>query len=158
MDRIIQQAIIQVLNPICEPHFSETNYGFRPNRSCERAIIKLLEYLNDVYEWMGDIDLEKFFDTVPQDRLMSLVHNIIQDGDVRFNELHRQIEGISQATLTKQLRQLEEDGLITHKVYPQVPPKVEYNLSDLGKEFTSVLDQINIFGQKYIEFVKEKEN
>lgn len=47
----------------------------RPNRSCEKAIMKLLEYLNDGYEWIVDIDLEKFFDTVPQDRLMSLVHN-----------------------------------------------------------------------------------
>lgn len=81
MDRMIQQAIVQILSPICEPHFSETSYGFRPNRSCEKAIIKLLEYLNDGYEWIVDIDLEKFFDTVPQDRLMSLVHTIIQDGD-----------------------------------------------------------------------------
>lgn len=81
MDRMIQQAIVQVISPICEPHFSDTSYGFRPNRSCEKAIMKLLEYLNDGYEWIVDIDLEKFFDTVPQDRLMSLVHNIIQDGD-----------------------------------------------------------------------------
>lgn len=78
---MIQQAIVQVLSPICEPCFSERSYGFRPNRSCEQAIIQLLEYLNDGYEWIVDIDLEKFFDTVPQDRLMSLVHNIIQDGD-----------------------------------------------------------------------------
>lgn len=81
MDRMIQQAITQVISPLCEPHFSETSYGFRANRSCEKAVIKLLEYLNDGYEWIVDIDLEKFFDTVPQDRLMSLVHNIIQDGD-----------------------------------------------------------------------------
>lgn len=81
MDRMIQQAIVQVISPICEPHFSDTSYGFRPNRSCEKAIIKLLEYLNDGYEWIVDIDLEKFFDTVPQDRLMSLVHNIIEDRD-----------------------------------------------------------------------------
>ena len=81
MDRMIQQAIVQVISPICEPHFSETSYGFRPNRSCEKAIMKLLEYLNDGYEWIVDIDLEKFFDTVPQDRLMSLVDNIIEDGN-----------------------------------------------------------------------------
>ena len=81
MDRMIQQAIVQVISPICEPHFSDTSYGFRPNRSCEKAIMKLLEYLNDGYKWIVDIDLEKFFDTVPQDRLMSLVHNIIEDGD-----------------------------------------------------------------------------
>ena len=81
MDRMVQQAIVQTISPICERHFSEYSYGFRPNRSCETAIIQLLEYLNDGYEWIVDIDLEKFFDTVPQDRLMSLVHNIIQDGD-----------------------------------------------------------------------------
>ena len=80
MDRIIQQAIVQVISPICELHFSTTSYGFRPNKSCEKAIIKLLEYLNEGYNWIVDIDLEKFFDTVPQDRLMSLVHNMIQDG------------------------------------------------------------------------------
>ncbi|RJQ63742.1 group II intron reverse transcriptase/maturase [Streptococcus pseudopneumoniae] len=81
MDRMIQQAIVQVMSPICESHFSDTSYGFRPNRSCEKAIRKFLEYLNDGYEWIVDIDLEKFFDRVPQDRLMSLVHNIIEDGD-----------------------------------------------------------------------------
>ena len=81
MDRMIQQAIVQVISPICEPHFSDTSYGFRPNRSCEKSIMKLLEYLNDCYEWIVDIDLEKFFDTVPQDRLMSLVDNIIENGD-----------------------------------------------------------------------------
>ena len=81
MDRVIQQGIVQVLSPICEPLFSERSYGFRPGRSCEQAIRQLLEYLNEGYEWIVDIDLEKFFDNVPQDRLMSLVHDIIHDGD-----------------------------------------------------------------------------
>lgn len=81
MDRVIQQAIVQVVSPMCEPLFSEWSYGFRPNRSCEMAIRQLLIYLNEGYEWIVDIDLEKFFDNVPQDRLMSLVHDIISDGD-----------------------------------------------------------------------------
>lgn len=81
MDRVIQQAIVQVMSPMCEPLFSEYSYGFRPGRSCEMAIRKLLEYINDGCEWIVDIDLEKFFDNVPQDRLMSLVHNIVNDGD-----------------------------------------------------------------------------
>jgi len=81
MDRVIQQGIIQVIGPMCEPLFSERSYGFRPHRSCEMAIRQLLVYLNDGYEWIVDIDLEKFFDNVPQDKLMSLVHNIINDGD-----------------------------------------------------------------------------
>lgn len=81
MDRVIQQAIAQAISPMCEPMFSEHSYGFRPDRSCETAIRELLVFLNEGYEWIVDIDLEEFFDNVPQDRLMSLVHNIINDGD-----------------------------------------------------------------------------
>lgn len=81
MDRVIQQGIVQVISPMCEPLFSECSYGFRPNRSCEMAIRDMLMFLNEGYEWIVDIDLEKFFDHVPQDKLMSLVHNIIKDGD-----------------------------------------------------------------------------
>ena len=81
MDRVIQQGITQVISPMCEPLFSEYSYGFRPNRSCEMAVKELLIFLNEGYEWIVDIDLEKFFDNVEQDRLMSLVHNIINDGD-----------------------------------------------------------------------------
>ena len=81
MDRVIQQGIVQVISPMCEPLFSEWSYGFRPSKSCEMAIRQLLVYLNEGYEWIVDIDLEKFFDNVPQDKLMSLVHDIINDGD-----------------------------------------------------------------------------
>lgn len=81
VDRVIQQAIVQVLSPIVDKEFSEFSYGFRPGRNCEMAVVKLLEYFNDDYLWVVDIDLERFFDTVPQDKLMSLVHNIIDDPD-----------------------------------------------------------------------------
>ena len=81
VDRVIEQAIVQVLTPIAEPHFSEDSYGFRPNRRAQQAIIKLLEYFNDGYTYIVDIDLEKFFDNVPQDKLMTLVHNLINDPD-----------------------------------------------------------------------------
>ncbi|MBQ2109003.1 MAG: group II intron reverse transcriptase/maturase [Bacteroidales bacterium] len=81
VDRIIEQAIAQKLTPIVEPLFSEYSYGFRPKRRAQQAIIKLLEYLNDGYDYIVDIDLEKFFDNVPQDKLMYLVHGIINDGD-----------------------------------------------------------------------------
>ena len=81
MDRIIEQAIVQVITPIVEPYFSEYSYGFRPGRKAQQAIIKLLEYLNDGYIYIVDIDLEKFFDNVNQDKLMTLVHKIIDDPD-----------------------------------------------------------------------------
>ena len=81
IDRVIEQAIVQVLTPICDPMFSDSSYGFRPGRSCHQAIRKLKEYINDGYGWIVDIDLEKFFDNVPQDRLMSYVGRVIRDGD-----------------------------------------------------------------------------
>ena len=81
LDRTIQQAIVQVLSPIFENEFQEHSYGFRPNRSCEQAVLKLLKYLNEGYEWIVDIDLEKFFDNVPQDKLMSYVGRVIRDPD-----------------------------------------------------------------------------
>ncbi|PGD15643.1 hypothetical protein COM35_14840 [Bacillus toyonensis] len=57
VDRVVQQAISQVLGPIFEKQFSESSYGFRPGRSCEMAIIKSLEYINDGYGWIVDIGL-----------------------------------------------------------------------------------------------------
>jgi len=70
-----------VITPIVEPYFSECSYGFRPGRRAGQAIIKLLEYLNDGYTYIVDIDLEKFFDNVPHDKLMTLVGKIIKDPD-----------------------------------------------------------------------------
>ncbi|AHA72213.1 reverse transcriptase/maturase [Bacillus thuringiensis YBT-1518] len=82
VDRVVQQAIHQILSPIFEKQFSEFSYGFRPKRSCEMAIVKSLEFLNAGYEWIVDIDLERFFDTVHHDKLMRIISNTISDGDV----------------------------------------------------------------------------
>ena len=80
-DRSLQQAIYQILNPIFEEEFSDSSYGFRPGRKCEDAIVKALEYMNDGYDWLVDMDLSKFFDNVNQDILMILVHKVIKDPD-----------------------------------------------------------------------------
>lgn len=81
VDRALQQSIVQILTPIFEAEFQANSYGFRPGRSCGQAVQKLLEYLNEGYEWIVDIDLEKFFDNVPQDKLMSYVGRVIRDPD-----------------------------------------------------------------------------
>ena len=82
LDRFVQQAIVQVLTPIYEPIFSETSYGFRPNRCCEMAIIKALEYMNDGFQWVVDIDLENFFDNVNHDKLITLIMKNVKDGEI----------------------------------------------------------------------------
>lgn len=60
IDRVIQQAIAQVIGNIYEPYFSEYSYGFRPNRDCHKAMAKTLEYINDGYKWIIDFDIEKY--------------------------------------------------------------------------------------------------
>jgi len=79
VDRVIQQAIAQVLTPIYEEQFSNSSYGFRPGRSCEMAVIRSVELLNDGYEWVVDIDLERFFDTVNHDRVIRSLE-LLNDG------------------------------------------------------------------------------
>lgn len=82
VDRLIQQAMVQVLSPIFEQQFSENSYGFRPNRCCEQAVIKALEFFNDEYDWIVDIDLQAFFDNVNQDKLIGIIRRTIKDGRV----------------------------------------------------------------------------
>lgn len=82
IDRVIQQAIVQVLTPIYEEQFSNSSYGFRPGRCCEQAVIKALELFNDGYDWIIDIDLQSFFDEVNQDKLIGIIRRTIKDGNL----------------------------------------------------------------------------
>jgi len=67
----------------------------------------------------------------------------------RFNELRKSLEGISQKVLTDSLRSMEEDGIITRTVYPEVPPRVEYALSELGESMRPIIKAMEEFGQEY---------
>ena len=66
----------------------------------------------------------------------------------RFNELQRRLDGITHATLANQLKELENDGLITRKAYPEVPPRVEYTLTDLGESFVPLLKQMQAWSEE----------
>lgn len=79
VDRVIQQAIAQKLIPIYENIFSDNSYGFRPNRDCHLAIDRVLTYLNNGYEWIIDLDIEKYFDTVNHDKLISILRENVND-------------------------------------------------------------------------------
>ena len=76
---------------------------------------------------------------------------ILAHQTIRFGELHRKLGDITQSTLTTQLRELEKDGFIVRKIYQEVPPKVEYSLSDLGKEFIPVLQVLNQWGKTFLK-------
>ena len=82
MDRAIQQAVAQVLDLIFDPSFSDSSFGFRKGRSAHDAIMQALNYLNEGYDWVIDLDIEKFFDKVNHDKLISLIRNLINEKEV----------------------------------------------------------------------------
>lgn len=84
-----------------------------------------------------------------------LILHELGDGPRRFGELQRSID-VTQATLSSQLKKMEQEGLITRTVYPEVPPRVEYALTEIGKAFGPVLADIEKWGNQYIAFLQEK--
>jgi RNA-directed DNA polymerase len=83
VDRLIQQALHQAMQPLFEPTFSQSSYGFRPGRSAKQAVSKATEYIRSGKRWVVDMDLEKFFDRVNHDVLMARVARQVQDTRVR---------------------------------------------------------------------------
>ncbi len=79
VDRVVQQMTAQILSLGYDKYFSENSYGFRPGRSCQQAVEQALEYLNEGYEWVIDLDIEKYFDTVNHDKLVSILRERIND-------------------------------------------------------------------------------
>ena len=75
----------------------------------------------------------------------------------RFNELRKDLNGISQKVLTDSLRSMEEDGIITRTVYPEVPPRVEYALSELGESMRTIINSMEKFGLKYKDIIIKNE-
>lgn len=103
--------------------------------------------------------MAKTYTNCPVEYTASIIGNkwkiiILRDlftGTKRYNELTRSVVGISPKVLTENLRDLEKDGIVKRKVYPVVPPKVEYSLTDKGLELRGVIDMMRAFGEKYKE-------
>jgi len=101
--------------------------------------------------------MRKLYTTCPVEYTASMIANkwkilILRDlitGTKRYNELTRSVVGISSKVLTENLRELESDGIIERKVYPEVPPKVEYYLTDKGNDLRPIIDLMKEYGLKY---------
>lgn len=84
---------------------------------------------------------------------------LLSNGPVRFNELQRRMpEEMTHTTLSRQLKTLENEGLILRKEYQQIPPKVEYSLSEIGEKFKKVLSVLEVWGNEYIDYLNAKRN
>ncbi|GEL77681.1 winged helix-turn-helix transcriptional regulator [Tenuibacillus multivorans] len=86
-----------------------------------------------------------------------LLH-LLQKGTLRFSELKHSMPGITQKMLTKQLRELEDEDIISRIVYPQVPPKVEYSITEYGKGLEPILEAMHEWGKKHTLHKMEKDN
>ena len=146
VDRVVQQAIAQVLSDVYDQTFSEFSYGFRPNRSAHMAMEKVLEYINDGCEWIVDLDIEKYFDTVNHDKLISILRERVKDA----RTLHLIRSFLKAGVL--------EDGLVSPNLegVPQGGPlspilsniyldKFDKELEQRGLRFTRYADDCNIF-------------
>ena len=146
VDRVIQQAIAQVLSKIYDNKFSDNSFGFRPNRSAHDAMMRTLDYLNEGFEWVIDLDIEAYFDTVNHDKLISILRENVNDSTT----LHL-IRKFLQAGIM-------EDGLIKPSTIgmPQGGPlspilsniyldKFDKELEDRGLRFVRYADDCNIF-------------
>lgn len=83
-----------------------------------------------------------------------LILHHLSEGPTRFNKLQRKLPKMTHTTLSNQLKQLESGGLIERKVYGEVPPRMEYSLTDIGKAFQPVLDSIQEFGREYLAYME----
>ncbi|GAB6107224.1 winged helix-turn-helix transcriptional regulator [Fusibacter bizertensis] len=86
---------------------------------------------------------------------LMIIHALVSE-PLRFNELQRQLPDMTQTTLTRQLRALEDYGIVNRTVYAQIPPKVEYKLTDIGMDFKQVLMSLEHWGDKYIDYHNQR--
>ncbi|MGM0216433.1 winged helix-turn-helix transcriptional regulator [Enterococcus sp. AZ109] len=80
-----------------------------------------------------------------------LIMRELLKGTQRFNAIHKSVEGISQKVLTENLRKMEKDGIVIRKAYPEVPPRVEYSLSEIGESLRPIIDSMSEWGTAYIK-------
>jgi len=146
LDRFIQQAILQVLTPLFDPHFSDSSYGFRPGRGCHDAVKAAQAHVEAGYRYVVDIDLEKFFDRVNHDVLMSRVARRLKD-KVLLRLIRRYLEA---GVISEGVIQAQEEG--TPQGGPLSPLLSNILLDDLDKElerrghrFCRYADDCNIY-------------
>lgn len=146
LDRVIQQAVAQPISEIYEGVFSEYSYGFRPRRSCHDAIKQALEYLNSGYEWVIDIDIEKFFDKVNHDKLIQILREQINESDV-LNLIRKYLKagvmekGIVTATKTG----VPQGGPLSVMLSNIYLDKLDKELENRGLRFVRYADDVLIF-------------
>jgi len=145
-DRLIQQAIAQVLSKIYDPMFSEQSYGFRPNRSAHDAVRKAKGYIKDGYRWVVDMDLEKFFDKVNHDRLMSTLAKRIQDKALlKLIRKYLQAGVMTNGVVSATEEGTPQGGPLSPLLSNIVLDELDKELEARGHKFVRYADDCNIY-------------
>ena len=146
LDRVIQQAILQILEPIYEPKFSTSSYGFRPNRSSQMALRQAREYLRDGYKYAVDMDLEKFFDRVNHDILMERLSRDISDKRL-LRIIRRYLEaGLLQNGIFEERRLgMPQGGNLSPLLSNILLDELDKELEKRGHKFCRYADDCNIY-------------
>ena len=146
VDRVIQQAIAQVLSRIYEPVFSDNSYGFRPGRSQHNAMMKTLEHLNNGYEWVIDLDIEAYFDTVNHDKLISILREKVNDSTT-LHLIRKFLQaGILENGLVKPpIKGMPQGGPLSPILSNIYLDKFDRELEMRGLHFVRYADDCNIF-------------
>ena len=146
LDRLIQQAVQQVLNPLFDPGFSESSYGFRPGRSAHQAVKAAQKHVANGLRWVVDIDLEKFFDRVHHDTLMSLVKRKVGDKQVLFLIDSYLKAGILEGGLTTaRLEGTPQGGPLSPLLSNILLDELDKELEGRGHSFCRYADDCNIY-------------
>ncbi len=157
-DRVLQQAMVQVLTPIFEPQFSQYSYGFRPNKSAHQAIEQARQYIEDGYNFVVDIDLEKFFDRVQHDKLMSLVAKSITDKPtLKLIRRYLQAGIMENGVVTVNREGTPQGGPLSPLLSNIILNELDKELEKRGHRFVRYADDSNIYvkSQKAGERVKK---
>ena len=146
VDRVVQQATAQVLTKGYERYFSEHSYGFRPDRNCHMAVEEALEYLNEGYEWVIDLDIEKYFDTVNHDKLISILREHINDAKTLHLIRSFLRAGIMEGGLTSpSMEGVPQGGPLSPILSNVYLDKLDKELEARGLHFVRYADDCNIF-------------
>ena len=146
VDRVFQQAITQVLSPIYEKQFSENSFGFRPKRGAQDALRQCQQNVNDGYEYVVDMDLEKFFDTVCQSKLIEVLSRTIKDGRV-MSLIHKYLNAgvISRGIFEKTETGMPQGGPLSPLLSNIMLNELDNELARRGHRFVRYADDCMIF-------------
>ena len=146
VDRVFQQANTQVLSPIYEKQFSENSFGFRPNRSAHDALKQCQRNVNDGYVYVVDMDLEKFFDTVSQSKLIEVLSRTIKDGRV-ISLIHKYLNAgvISKGMFEKTEVGMPQGGPLSPLLSNIMLNELDKELTRRGHRFVRYADDCMIF-------------